>query len=1378
MKCKLNLLFLAICFSIVSRIDANHTMGGQITYKFVSGTTYKVRLTLYRNCSSNTQLIPLPWTVNVSALNVRIKRLDNVANCNQAPLIFPVLFKDTNIVSNVCSSILTTCNGGNTPGVMEFIFESDINFGAGNRFEIWWGEDPNDCCRAPSINYNPAGFTQVVHTTMFKGNFPTNNSPVVNNNKLPFICTNKPPECYEINAVDVIDPNTSSSLVYDIVSTADASIPPNNGPANCFTNPFPYTSAGYNAGYSLNQPFGVTKPVCFNLAPPYLPSTLLIPTMLGSESGVYVVVIKITEFNTTVGSPFFGDVMSVIYRDFIVTVDNGGFCSNASGLDCFFAPPIVSLPAVPILGDTFKICEGDSLKAKLVINDPSNQNLFVTKSNVLNPNDFSPWLVANLSGNGTPTFIIDIKAKIPNTYSDFDIYVDFNNGACPIPSFRTKKFHVKVIKATHIAPDSISITKCGLDVINLKATGNQNYIWTDISGGPAQSIDCNNCANVNVAPTITTTYVVESFPKSINAFCKYKDTITIKVAPDFILTASSNDNKVCYGTPVQLLADISLPPTGFTYLWTRLDDNGNPVLPLYLNSATDKNPTAIISPIGSAIPPGVYTYQVDATSPEGCKRTDVITVNVTQEKVPQFTLSQSQKLFCNYNGAASINASAVFTPPPISTNCQISNGEPCYGDPSPFLGTTNAISSSNAPTQPGLLAGAQKNMRQQYLFTMAELATKGIPNKGKISAISFYVNNLIPDLNKDYKSYSNVTIKIGCTNLNSLAGLALNGPFSAMPSVTVYNKALRIKQGLNEIKFTNVNNLIAFEYDGTSATPNFIIEITSISNSNASTNATPQVELMSSFYTSSIFNSGATMPTTIINSSSSKPNFKFRYCSNSPTDNTVNTFNWISNLSSAVFSNSTVANPTINFTQSGTYTLNCEVTTASKACKENKSIQVFVRPKPNFDLSALSNYLSVCSNNNNFDILNYVSPKLNVTFSGTSAITNSIFGTFNPSLASNGNHTVLMTVQDSTQYAVAPNGPCISTENITIKVDAYKPATITNKGILNKNYCIDDKTIYALKIIPMQTGVFSGALNSNGEFVPANLGIGLQTLYYTTPAPCGAKDSFQITIHKKPDVTINLDETNLCIPVTAKLNANTDPNQGFYKWQFNSGQTSNTQNADVIYTRAISDKIELEFTDNFGCKNTAEKTINTLAKPKAMFIPSTNKTTTFSPIINFENTSVEVLSTNSEYKWKIGNLGETFGKNTSFNFENNPGNHSISLFVKSSNGCEDTYTDNVNITLNYALFVPTAFNPNSSNATENRKLFVKSVGLQKDFIKFQIYDRLGAKVFESLDFTTFWNGKVNNSGSYCEPGIYVWKATIRDISNKSYELNGNTVLLK
>jgi hypothetical protein len=256
---------------------------------------------------------------------------------------------------------------------------------------------------------------------------------------------------------------------------------------------------------------------------------------------------------------------------------------------------------------------------------------------------------------------------------------------------------------------------------------------------------------------------------------------------------------------------------------------------LYLNKDSLFNPKTIVAPVVLpvvATPVGVYTYEVEATSPDGCKRKDEITINVTQEKPPVFTLTQSQKLFCDFNGSASINAAAVFASiPPVVAGCKVSPSDPCFGDPSFYLGTNAGSSSANATNQPGLLAGAQRYSKHQYLFTIAELAVAGMPNKGKISSIYFYVDNLVTDANKDYKTYNNVTIKIGCTNLSSLGGLNTGNNFSTVPTVTVFNKTLRVKQGLNEIRFLNTNGtgslIQAYEYDGTSTTPNFIIEISS-----------------------------------------------------------------------------------------------------------------------------------------------------------------------------------------------------------------------------------------------------------------------------------------------------------------------------------------------------------------------------------------------------------------------------------------------------------------------------------------------------------------------------------------------------------------------
>ncbi len=1335
-------LIVALIFT--SNLNATHYMGGSISYKYLGtvGNNYKYQLitTIFYDCGDALNPNPAPpdpqITINADGPNGgNINSILLQVNCFNA--------------NDVCPSSPTTCStiGAVFKGIKQCTFIGEILLPS-NNLGIWTFkfETGNRGNTATLANGTTLGFA--LKTTLNTAVKFNDNSVVFNSTiGAPYFCVNQF-ACIDLK-IDDIDGG-------DLHSTNSSQV---------------FCNAG--GGCTYQAPFTSVSPISgtYNL----INDTVFI---LPNTIGAFNMGFEVKQFTSS------GLYIGSVFREMQFLTAGCGTGSPTLSCNNYGMIDTTKLVGGKIISrDSIEVCAEINFKCQIKFTDYTR--MFIDGINITPFTNIIPTLTEDsiiVNGQKIYNLYVDLSWSTPPAFPfnykgiATKININIKNKNCPIPSRISRNFILLRKPKTFILPDTNQLTKCGNDTIHLTANGYKNFIWRDLSGGQAQSINCDTCKSVIVFPYISATYVVEGFPQT-NKICIYKDTIKVKVAPDFILTASSNDNKVCFGTPVQLLADISLPPVGFTYLWTRIDDNGNTVLPLYLNSATDKNPTTLTAPTSAAIPPGVYTYKVDAISPDGCKRTETITITITQEKPPVFTLSQTQKLFCNYNGSATINAAAIFAPPPSPASCQNSNGEPCYGDPSPFLGTSNGISSNNVATQPGLLAGAQKTMRQQYLFTMAELAVKGIPNKGKISALSFFVTNLIPDLNKDYKSYSNVTIKIGCTNLNSLSGLALNGPFSGAPTTVVYNKPLRIKQGMNEIKFANVNSLIAYEYDGTGATPNFIIEITSTSAAAPIVNATPQVELMTSFFTSSVFNSGNVLPTTILNSNSAKPNFKFRYCSNSATDNTVNTFNWTSNLSSAIFSNATVANPTINFTQSGTYTLNCEVTTASKACKEDKTIQVFVRPKPIFDFTALSSYLKICSNNNSFNILNYVFPKTNVEFSGSPAISNSIFGTFNPNLAINGTNTIIMTVQDSAQFAVAPNGPCVSTENISIRVDAFKPATITNKGILGTNYCIDNKAKYQLNVVPPQLGVFSGALDLSGSFIPANLGVGTQRLYYTTLAPCGDKDSLDITIHKQPNVSIDLNGTNLCIPVSLKLNANTDPMQGFYKWNYNGGQTSTIQNPTIDYTSVITDKIELQFTDNFGCTNLSTKSITTLEKPKALFKPSTNNTTTFSPVISFENTSIDVVGKSSEYKWNIGSLLEAYSRNTVFNFENNPGNYTVSLIVKSSNGCEDMYSDNVNITVTYALFVPTAFNPNSSSS-ENKKLLIKSIGLQKDYIRFQVYDRLGAKVFESSDYNTFWNGKVNNSGSYCQPGIYVWKASIKDITNKSYELNGNTVLLK
>jgi hypothetical protein len=62
----------------------------------------------------------------------------------------------------------------------------------------------------------------------------------------------------------------------------------------------------------------------------------------------------------------------------------------------------------------------------------------------------------------------------------------------------------------------------------------------------------------------------------------------------------------------------------------------------------------------------------------------------------------------------------------------------------------------------------------------------------------------------------------------------------------------------------------------------------------------------------------------------------------------------------------------------------------------------------------------------------------------------------------------------------------------------------------------------------------------------------------------------------------------------------------------------------------------------------------------------------------------------------------------------------------------------------------------------------------------RIFDRWGVMVYKSDDFNQPWNGYVEN-GHGSEPtkeDVYVWKAEVIDIFNKTHILTGHVTVLR
>ncbi|MCE9540268.1 MAG: gliding motility-associated C-terminal domain-containing protein, partial [Bacteroidetes bacterium] len=152
----------------------------------------------------------------------------------------------------------------------------------------------------------------------------------------------------------------------------------------------------------------------------------------------------------------------------------------------------------------------------------------------------------------------------------------------------------------------------------------------------------------------------------------------------------------------------------------------------------------------------------------------------------------------------------------------------------------------------------------------------------------------------------------------------------------------------------------------------------------------------------------------------------------------------------------------------------------------------------------------------------------------------------------------------------------------------------------------------------------------------------------------------------------------------------------------------------------------------------------------------------------------------STYIWDFGN-GTTSTLVDPQHLYTLVGTFPIQLIAITQFGCPDT-TYNTITTKSDVVF-PNAFTPNADVAsggtytlfsTNNDVFFPYTAGVI-DF-NFEIFNRWGEQVFESLDINKGWDGYYK--GNLSEQGVYVWKAYIKTNDGKEYFKSGDVTLLR
>ncbi len=424
----LGIAILFLCNPLLS--EATHISGADITYKYVSGNTYQLSLTLYRDCAG----IAAPNAVGVNYSSVSCS-FNGTVNLSKLP-------GTGKEISHVCSTAVTTCRGGVLPGIQKYEYVGNVTLPMQCSD---WIFGYSVCCRncaISTLSYTPNNCNGVPGTYVeatLNNLFSTNNSaPVFTNIPVAFFCIG---QTFHYNH-GADDPD-GDSLVYSMVTPRSA----------------PGTFVSFKPGFSATNPISSSPAITLDNTG----DIVLNPTQV--EVGVMTIMVKEYRNGILIGS---------VLRDMEVYTQS---CSNAL--------PIASGANGSTNYDLIA-CPGKQLTFNINSTDPnSNQNVKMNYLGAIAGATFNSTVAQFPVGtfSWTPTL-----AQARNQPYTFLLTVQDDN--CPFLGFQTYSFSVLVppLSAT-IFPTNATCAIPGNGSASINAIGFSpfQYQWS-VAGNTTSSL--------------------------------------------------------------------------------------------------------------------------------------------------------------------------------------------------------------------------------------------------------------------------------------------------------------------------------------------------------------------------------------------------------------------------------------------------------------------------------------------------------------------------------------------------------------------------------------------------------------------------------------------------------------------------------------------------------------------------------------------------------------------------------------------------------------------------------------------------------------------------------------------------------------------------
>jgi hypothetical protein len=162
---------------------------------------------------------------------------------------------------------------------------------------------------------------------------------------------------------------------------------------------------------------------------------------------------------------------------------------------------------------------------------------------------------------------------------------------------------------------------------------------------------------------------------------------------------------------------------------------------------------------------------------------------------------------------------------------------------------------------------------------------------------------------------------------------------------------------------------------------------------------------------------------------------------------------------------------------------------------------------------------------------------------------------------------------------------------------------------------------------------------------------------------------------------------------------------------------------------------------------------------------------------NAEIPTVDIAETSEELNnwiWKVD--GRMVSDRSEFEHTfREKGTHDIELSSTNEFGCENSSTENIEISNDYNLFAPNAFAPNGNGQYDN--FMPGALLLEEPEFIMTIYNQDGATVFTTPSAYMPWKGELTDN-TEAPGGMYVWTVILKNGNGTKEVYRGQVLLIR